>query len=97
MAIINLEHGYFVETDPLNHTLKQKYTGMSKDGEPKEMVRTIGYYGDMTETVKKYIMCICDSVTTSYSGSIKEYAEIIDQAAEKAVKDLKELWKDGVK
>lgn len=97
MAVIDLEHGYFVETDPLNHTLKHKYIGKSKDDEPKEMVRTIGYYGNMTEATTEYIKRICDSVTASYSGSIKGYAEIIDQAAENAVNGLKELWKDGVK
>lgn len=45
--------------------LPQEYIGKSKDDEPKKMVRTIGYYGSMTEAVKKYIMCICDSVTAS--------------------------------
>lgn len=97
MAVINLEHGYFIETDPLNHTLKHKYIGKSKDDTPKEMVRTIGYYGNMTQATEQYIKCICDSETTSFDGSIKEYAEIIDNASEKAVLALIELWKDGVK
>ena len=32
---IELINGYFIEVDELNHTLKQRYQGETKDGEKK--------------------------------------------------------------
>lgn len=32
---IELINGYYIEVDELNHTLKQRYTGKTKDGQKK--------------------------------------------------------------
>lgn len=49
---VELQDGYFVEIDSLNHTLRQRYAGQDKDGNEKESVRTIGYFGDMKQCIK---------------------------------------------
>lgn len=38
---IELINGYFIEVDELNHTLKQRYQGETKDGEKKPAERII--------------------------------------------------------
>lgn len=91
MAVVNFENGYFVETDSFNHTLKQRYIGTGKEKQPKEMVRTIGYYENMARCAKEYLKCICGDATADFNGTIKEYAEIIDKTAEKAAKSLERV------
>lgn len=88
MARINLIIGYYVDKDPLNYTLKQKYIGTGKDNQPKEMERTIGYFGNMTDAVEECIKRICDEETASFDDDIKEYAEVIDLIARNAVSKL---------
>ncbi|MFR5554870.1 MAG: hypothetical protein ACLTK4_15940 [Roseburia intestinalis] len=34
---VELQNGYFVEIDPLNHTLRQRYAGQDKDGNEKRV------------------------------------------------------------
>lgn len=46
--MIKLPHGYFIEIDPLNYTLRQEYqTTNKKTGEPKTATRTVGYFTSM--------------------------------------------------
>ena len=33
MTTIELKSGYYIEIDPMNYTLKQRYTGTAKNGE----------------------------------------------------------------
>lgn len=88
MARITLINGYYVDKDPLNYTLKQKYIGTGKDDQPKEMERTIGYFGNITDAVEECIKCICDDETASFDDDIKEYAEVIDIIARNSVSKL---------
>ena len=53
MVEIKLQDGYFIEVDPLNYTLRQRYSGKTKDGESKESVRTHGYYGSIRQAVER--------------------------------------------
>ena len=36
MTTITLTNGYYIEIDPLNYTLRQKYTGETKSGEKRK-------------------------------------------------------------
>ena len=47
---INLDEKYFVETDRLNYILKERGTSR-KSG--REVERTIGYYGSMTNLAER--------------------------------------------
>ena len=37
---VEMQDGYFVEIDSLNHTLRQRYAGQDKDGNEKETFET---------------------------------------------------------
>lgn len=91
MAKIDLGNGYWVETDPLNYTLKQRYIGTGKDKMPKEMECTIGYFGNMTDAVEECVKRICDNETALYDGDLKTYAEVADLIAKNAVARIKDV------
>lgn len=88
MTIINLKNGYYIEIDPLNYTLKQKYIGKTKSGEEKEAVKTLGYYGTMGQAIEEYIRSACRDVTDGETMELKEYAATVDQAARIAAQGI---------
>ena len=47
MTTINLKYGYYIEIDPLNYTLRQKFKGQTREGQEKDSVRTCGYFGNI--------------------------------------------------
>lgn len=91
MARITLINGYYVDKDQLNYALKQKYIGTGKDEQPKEMERTIGYFGNMNDAVEECVKRICDHETALYDGDLKTYAEVVDLIAKNAVARIKDV------
>ena len=89
MSKIELINNYYIEVEPLNYTLKQRYIGEDKEKNPKEQIRTIGYYGTVTHAVEEMIKHHCKGETRSFDGDLKEYAELIDSVGRKAVIALK--------
>ena len=85
---IELINDYFIEVDELNHTLKQRYTGKDKDGNPKEVERTIGYFPNVKACVERIVRLIPLDENDGAVISLREYAEL----AEKAFKKVSD-WK----
>lgn len=77
---VELQDGYFVEIDALNHALRQKYTGQDKDGNKKEAVRTIGYFGDMKQCIKALLERYPRELSEKAQISFSEYLELLDKA-----------------
>lgn len=88
MTTISLKNGYYIEIDPLNYTLKQKYTGRTRGGEEKEFARIIGYYGTMSRAIEEYVRNACRDVTDGETMELKEYAATVDKAARIAVQGI---------
>ena len=84
---VELQDGYFVEIDPLNHTLRQRYAGQDKDGNEKESVRTIGYFGDMKQCVKALLERYPREI------SFDEYLELLDKAYTRSEQFVNSLGK----
>lgn len=78
--VVELQDGYFVEIDALNHTLRQKYTGQDKDGNKKESVRTIGYFGDMKQCIKALLERYPRELSEKAHISFNEYLKLLDKA-----------------
>ena len=78
--VVELQDGYFVEIDSLNHTLRQRYAGQDKDGNEKESVRTIGYFGDMKQCVKALLERYPRELSEKSQISFDEYLELLDKA-----------------
>ena len=88
---IEIVNDYFVEVDELNHTLKQRYIGEDKDGNPKEAERIIGYFSNVQECVERVVRLITLDENNGAVISLRDYAE----AAEKAFKKVEEWRKHG--
>lgn len=85
-TVINLIDGYFIEVDEMNHTLKQSYTGKTKNGEDKNAERLIGYFSNVGECLERIVRLISLEESNQTVISLQEYAE----RAEKAFKQVRE-------
>lgn len=79
---IQLFDGYFIEPDPLNLALKQKYTGQSKDGKEREGERIIGYWGrgNLPGLIKRFCSLIEVPEDDDRIISMQEYADTVVQS-----------------
>lgn len=84
---VELIDDFFVEVDELNHTLKQRFEGKTKEGEPKASERIIGYYPNLISCVERTVRQMCLSENDNRVISMREYAE----AAELAFKRVQAL------
>lgn len=74
--------------DELNHTLKQRYQGETKDGgEKKSAERIIGYYPSIRACVERIVKLIPLDENDGKVISMREYVDEI----EKAFKRISEL------
>ena len=80
---IELVNGYYIEVDELNHTLKQRYTGKTKEGEDKDSDRTIGYFSSVKGCVERVCKLIPMDENDGAVISMREYAEEIQKAVER--------------
>lgn len=93
MAIgkVNLDHGYFLEIDALNHALKQEFQGKNKHGDDKVSVRTCGYYGDMQSALVAYVnLCFVDHISDS-TMNMQEYINQLKAVHDKENKKIEEI------
>lgn len=91
MVQINLTNEYFIEQEPLNYTLKQRFKGEKKDGKPKESVRTIGYFGDLEGAVKRFLKLNQLDEMDGLSVDMKNYVNSIVAANDKACTEILKL------
>lgn len=84
---VELIDDFFVEVDELNHTLKQRFEGKTKEGEPKSSERIIGYFPNLISCVERTVRLICLAENDNRVISMREYAE----AAEFAFKRVQTL------
>lgn len=86
---IEVIDGYFIEVDELNHTLKQRYTGEDKEGNPKDSEELIGYFRSVQDCLERVVRLIPLDENDGAVISLSEYAK----AAEKAFKCV-EKWRE---
>lgn len=86
--IIELINDYFIEVDELNHTLKKRYMGKTKDGIEKQTEKTIGHYKNVQDCLERIVRLIPLDENDGAVISMREYAE----QAEKAFKRVEE-WR----
>lgn len=91
MTTINLSYGYFIDIDPLNYILKRKYIGESKDGKPKEVVKTYGYYGSVESALERYIELRQLDVLDGERVSLDEYVKTIERVNKDTVRALQDV------
>lgn len=90
MTTITLKNGYYIEIDPLNYTLRQKYTGETKSGEKKEAFRTLGHFGKMESAIRKYIELSQMDVLDGERLTLEEYVDSIQKINAIALQGIQE-------
>ena len=74
MNVVNLAGN--PTADPVEST----YTYKDKDGNEKESVRTIGYFGDMKQCIKALLERYPRELSEKAQISFDEYLELLDKA-----------------
>lgn len=85
MIKIALNRDYFIEIDPLNYTLKQQYSGRTKDGKPRAGERVIGYFGNLRQCVERYM---AENQLDDLAGQempLVQYVRMIENANKKVM------------
>lgn len=77
---IDVINGYFIEVDELNHTLKQRYRGKDKNGNPKDAERIIGYFSNVNACLKRIVRLVPLDENDGAVISLCEYAEMAEKA-----------------
>lgn len=90
MTTITLKNGYYIEIDPLNYTLRQKYIGKTKSGEKREAFRTLGHFGNIESAIKKYIELTQMDVLDGERLTLEEYVESIQKINAIALQGIQE-------
>lgn len=88
---IEIINDYFIEVDELNHTLKKRYMGKTKDGIEKQTEKTIGHYKNVQDCLERIVRLIPLDENDGAVISMREYAE----QAEKAFKRVEEWRKEN--
>ena len=80
---IELINDYFIEVDELNHTLKKRYMGKTKEGVEKQTEKTIGHYKNVQDCVERLVRLICLDECDGMVISLREYADMSEKAFKK--------------
>ena len=95
MTKIELKSGYYIEVDEINATLKQKYTGKTKDGEDREADRTIGYYNNVTNALERFVRLNRLGKMDGAELSLTEYINTLKKADAEVKEFLQALKQMG--
>lgn len=91
MTQVELKNGYYIENKKLTYTLRQRYTGKSKTGEPKESIRTHGYFNKIGQAIMRYIeLCQLD-VLDGERVTLEEYVRTIERVNKISVQGLESV------
>lgn len=90
MTTITLKNGYYIEIDPLNYALRQKYTGETKSGEKRDAFRTLGHFGNMESAIRKYIELTWLDVLDGERLTLEEYVGSIQKINAIALQGIQE-------
>lgn len=90
MTTITLKNGYYIEIDPLNYTLRQKYTGETRSGEKRDAFRTLGHFGNMEIAIRKYIELTRLDVLDGERLTLEEYVDSIQKINAIALQGIQE-------
>ena len=92
---ITLTDGFFVEIDPLNVTLKRKYTYYNKkNNTEKETVKTLGYYSTLEEVLMAFVKERQKLYLSDLTMNLDEYVRMVDESNKEAVSQLKAIMEE---
>lgn len=91
MHQVGIGNGYFVEIEPRNYTLKQKYIGKRKDGTKKDSVKIISHCGTLEQALETFLNLYQIDRGARFAVDLMSYADFIEQSNKEAVQALKSV------
>ena len=91
---IDLINGYYIEVDSMNYTLMQKYMGKDKECNPKESVRTLGYFTTLNGALDKFLRLNQIDVLADMSMGMRDYVKKVEESNRMAVQAVKRVLED---
>ena len=92
---IELTNGYYIEVDSMNYTLMQNYMGKDKEGNPKESVRTLGYFTTLKGALDKYLRLNQIDVLADMGMGMIDFVKKVEESNEMAVQAIKNALEDA--
>ena len=98
MTTTALQTRYYIEIDPLNYTLRQRYVGQTRDGEKRGASRTCGYFGNIRSAVERYLELVQLDISDGEIMDMKQYVDLVEKSNALAMQGIaKELRRFPVK
>lgn len=90
MTTIELKNRYYIEIDPLNYTLRQRYVGQTRDGEKRDASRTCGYFGNIRSAVERYLELVQLDISDGEIMDMKQYVDFVEKSNALAIQGIAE-------
>ena len=88
---IKLDHGYFIEVDENNFTLKSKHISKKKN---KEVIKIHGYYSKLENAIKNYIKLATLDITGEQIVELQELLERYKAVCDETIRLIKLYYKE---
>lgn len=76
--MIDLKNGYSIASDGKNYTLVQNAIQKSKNGEEKEIQKSISFHSTLSSALQGYSNCRIADLVSDYDMDLKFVKEAID-------------------
>ena len=90
MTRIELDEGYYIDTDAMNYTLKRRQIRKADDGSEREVEKVIGHYGTFIRAIRAAAEVSATEKTEGMRLKVDEYLEGLNAAVKKACEALTE-------
>lgn len=84
MTRIELDEGYYIDTDAMNYTLKRRQIRKADDGSEREVEKVIGHYGTLIKAIRAAAEVSATEKTEGMCLKVDEYLEGLKAAVKKA-------------
>lgn len=77
--MIRLQNGYSIASDGKSYTLVQDAIQVSKNGEEKEIQKSISFHSTLSSALQGYLNCVMADLVSNVDLELKEVKEAIDE------------------
>ena len=82
MKVIKLQNGYSIVSDGKSYTLVQDAIQVSKNGEEKEIQKSISFHSTLSSALQGYLNCMMADLVSNVDLELKEVKKAISKLYE---------------
>ena len=76
--MINLKNGYSIASDGKSYTLVQDAIQVSKNGEEKEIQKSISFHSTLSSALQGYLNCVMADLVSNVDLDLKQVKQAVD-------------------